>query len=68
AAFGPVGVQYDPICGGGTSNIIFDLAQEKFTSAIPSQSGSIRNCTVLQQRLCSPASLKRPELMARGFP
>ncbi|MGH9784237.1 MAG: PhoX family protein [Terriglobia bacterium] len=45
AAFGPVGVQYDPICGGGTSNIIFDLAQERFTSAIPSQSGSIRNCS-----------------------
>ena len=44
-AFGPSAIQYDPICGGGTSNLIFDLATEQFISAVPSHSGAIRNCS-----------------------
>ena len=45
AAFGPADIQYDPATGGGCSNLIFDLAAEQFISAVPSQAGSIRNCS-----------------------
>jgi secreted PhoX family phosphatase len=44
-AFGDPSLAYDPSVGGGTSNLIFDLASEQFISAVPSISGNIRNCS-----------------------
>ena len=44
-AFGDPSLAYDPLTGGGTSNLIFDLALGIFTSAVPSSSGHIRNCS-----------------------
>jgi uncharacterized protein len=44
-AFGESSLWYDPLAGGGTSNLIFDLATEQFISAVPSISGNIRNCS-----------------------
>jgi secreted PhoX family phosphatase len=35
---------YSPEAGGGTTNVIFDQATERFVSAYPSLSGTIRNC------------------------
>ena len=45
AAFGDSSLWYDPLAGGGTSNLIFDLALGEFISAVPSISGTIRNCS-----------------------
>ena len=45
AAFGDSSLWYDPLAGGGTSNLIFDLATGRFNSAVPSISGNIRNCS-----------------------
>jgi uncharacterized protein len=44
-AFGDGSLVYDAIAGGGTSNLIFDLASGRFISAVPSISGNIRNCS-----------------------
>lgn len=44
-AFGNPLLWYDPAAGGGTSNLIFDLASERFISSVPSISGNIRNCS-----------------------
>jgi secreted PhoX family phosphatase len=44
-AFGDSSLWYDPLAGGGTSNLIFDLALGEFISAVPSISGTIRNCS-----------------------
>ena len=44
-AFGDPSLAYDPITGGGTSNLVFDLALGVFTTAAPSISGNIRNCS-----------------------
>ncbi len=45
AAFGNPSLAYDPVTGGGTTNLIFDLAAQQFISAVPSISGNIRNCS-----------------------
>jgi secreted PhoX family phosphatase len=45
AAFGNPLLWYDPVAGGGTSNLIFDLASGRFISSVPSISGNIRNCS-----------------------
>jgi uncharacterized protein len=44
-AFGDQALWYDPLAGGGTSNLVFDLATGLFISAVPSISGNIRNCS-----------------------
>ncbi|MGE0702703.1 MAG: alkaline phosphatase PhoX [Vicinamibacterales bacterium] len=45
SAFGDPSLAYDPSCGGGTTNLIFDTSTGQFISAVPSISGNIRNCS-----------------------
>ena len=43
-AFGPSSVHYDPVAGGGTVTIEFDLARGVATKVRPSLSGTLQNC------------------------
>jgi uncharacterized protein len=43
-AFGRVDESYDPFGAGGCTNLVFDRRQEKFLSAKPSLSGTLKNC------------------------
>ena len=44
-AFGPAASHYDPVCGGGTVTLDFDLAEGKLLRSRPSLSGTLQNCS-----------------------
>jgi len=43
-AFGPNAITYDPLAGGGTSNLVFDMRRGRWEAAWPSISGTNTNC------------------------
>ena len=43
-SFAPAKLTYDPVCNGGTTNLVFAPQQKKWLSSWASLSGTIRNC------------------------
>lgn len=43
-AFGPKSIQWDPVAGGGTVTLRYDLRAGKLLSATPSLAGTLQNC------------------------